>query len=619
MERFLLITFQANGLEKSSMKCFIVKGLIAGVLVSVTFLSCSRHGVQQTKNYQEILYGNTTAREHQPVVEQPTIIHTTSDKNATALSVDTFMLVQRTVAIFTDAALSSKITRKVAEFYSLNELKTKWLNDTEPSILYYTLIANLKSAEAYGLSSDDYNVENLEKAVASVYTDNPNMQEVIALDIRLSEICFLFTTHLSEGKVKKVGYSNYVWLREENMTKHSEDVRLLAATQTSKDLNATFDRIQPGNQNYRNLKIALTHYRDLERYAVEQLPVISLNGKIEPEARNKAIPLIRKRLSQFDLNVYPLVLDTTTGIWDSLKYDKGLVHGIIAFQIIHGLAPDGIIGAKTITFLNQNLKDRVGAITINMDRIRWTPEVNTDREYIVVNVPEYKLRIYEKENQVFDMRVIVGALENPTPIFNDYVKNVVFSPTWTVPISIIKKEIIPRLQSNPTYYTQRNYVFYKNGEEIDPSMEPWGTTQAHEYRIVQQSGGDNSLGRVKFGMTNAMRIYLHDTPAQKLFSKDFRALSHGCVRLDEPAKFAEYLLRNNTGWDTERIKKQMFEDKASTVVLKKDYPVHIQYCTAWVSADGRVNFREDIYGHDRMQLQQLSKPAVQASGIIAGL
>lgn len=601
------------------MKCSIVKGLIAGVLVSVTFFSCSRHGVQQTKNYKQILYGNVTG-EQQSLAEQPTIIHSTNDKNVGLLLVDTVLLTQRTVSIFTDAALSTKVTNKVAEFYRLNELKTKWLNTTEPSTLYYALIANLKSAEAYGLNSDDYNPTNLEKAVASVYTETPNEKEVVALDVRISEIYFLFTTHLSEGKVRKTGYSNYVWLREENLAKHSEDVKLLAATQTSKDLTTVFDQIQPGNQNYRNLKIALEHYRDLERYAaVESLPVISLNGKVEPGSKNKVVPLIRKRLSQFDLKIYPLVMDTTTGVWDSLQYDKGLVQGIVAFQIIHGLEPDGIIGAKTITFLNQNLKDRVGAIMVNMDRIRWTPEITTDREYIVVNVPEYKLRIYDKEKQVFDMRVIVGALENPTPIFNDYVKNVVFSPTWTVPVSIIQKEIIPRLQSNPTYYTQRNYVFYKNGEEIDPSTEAWGTTQAHEYRIVQQSGGDNSLGRVKFGMTNAMRIYLHDTPAQKLFSKDFRALSHGCVRLDEPAKFAEYLLRDNNGWDKERIKKQMFEDKASTVVLKKDYPVHIQYCTAWVSDDGVMNFREDIYGHDRMQLQQLNKPAVKASGIIAGL
>jgi L,D-transpeptidase YcbB len=600
------------------MKGILVVGLMAGI-VSLTFFSCSKHDVAQTKNYQEILYG-TSAGKNQQMAEQPTVTRIINSKKPEFLLIDTTLFSLRTdIALFTDSYLNNKVATKVADFYRANQYQTRWLYDVEPSALYYSLISNLSQAEAFGLNSEDYNSDILQTAVQAVYqAGTPDTKEIMALDIRITEMYFLFTTHLSEGKIRNAGYSNYLWLREENK-KTVQDVTLLLAARDQKDLNEAVDQVQPSNEQYKRLQTALEHYRNLERYAVETLPQIYLSGKIEPLAHNKVIPLVRRRLSQIDLNVYPLMMDTTTGIWDSLLYDKGLAQGIVAFQMRHGLEPDGVIGPKTITFLNQNLKDRVGAIAVNMDRIRWTPDFDNNSEYILVNVPEYKLYIYDKSKKVFEMRVIVGALDNPTPIFNDRINHIVFSPTWTVPVSIIKNEIIPRLKSNPEYYTERNYVFYKNGEEIDPSAEAWGTAQPHEYRIVQQSGGDNSLGRVKFGMSNAMRIYLHDTPGQRLFAKDFRALSHGCIRLDEPAKFAEYLLRDNSGWDGEKINKQMFGDKASTIMLKKNYPVKIRYCTAWVSEDGTVNFREDIYGHDRMQLQQLTKPVVKASGVIAGL
>lgn len=593
--------------------------VIAGCLISIIFFSCSRRDLAQTKKYEEILYGTSGKTETVPA--QPVAgIHVTTAKNPEPVLIDTLKFLGRqSLALFTNDYFNTRIAQKTDIFYRGNQLKTKWLYDTEPSQLYYSLITNLKNAEVYGLRPEDYNPDIIESAVKAVYGGEvASAEEVMALDVRITQLYFLFTTHLSEGKIRNAGYSDKLWLREP-LSKSAADAAELVGVRNPKDLEQIFDSVQPANEQYRRLQAALSHYRNLDRYAIESLPAVNVAGTIEPGMRSKAIPLIRKRLSQFDLKVYPLVLDSLTGQWDSLLYDKGLVQGVVAFQIVHGLKPDGVLGPMTVTYLNKSLRSRVESIAVNMDRIRWTPELDKDSEYIVVNVPEYKLRIYDKRKKVFEMRVIVGAVENPTPVFNDKINHVVFSPTWTVPVSIIKNEIIPRLKSNPDYYTERNYVFYKNGQQIDPANEAWGTTQPHQYRIVQQPGGDNSLGRVKFGMTNAMRIYLHDTPSQRLFAKDYRALSHGCIRLDEPAKFAEYLLRENNGWDMEKINHQMFSGNASTIMLKKDYQVRIQYCTAWVSEDGNVNFREDIYGHDRMQIQELSKPAVKATGIIAGL
>jgi murein L,D-transpeptidase YcbB/YkuD len=234
----------------------------------------------------------------------------------------------------------------------------------------------------------------------------------------------------------------------------------------------------------------------------------------------------------------------------------------------------------------------------------------------MVNIPEYKLRMIENQKEVFNMRVIVGAPGKPTPVFNDAVNHIIFSPTWTVPTSIIKEEIIPRLRKDSSYYTQKNYAFFKNEETIDPAGESWKDEEInpYKYRIVQQPGPDNSLGLVKFGMPNKMNIYLHDTPNHSLFNKTYRALSHGCVRLDEPALFAEYLLRDQKGWNKATVQNAMKAGTPTTIHLRKRYPVHIEYHTAWVDENGLINFREDIYGHDRRQLEQLY-PTDKASAV----
>ncbi|HNF82122.1 MAG TPA: L,D-transpeptidase family protein, partial [Cyclobacteriaceae bacterium] len=589
------------------MKRCLLNRWMAGGLTGLIFFVSYTYTFAQGKTYQQILYGEAAVKT--VAMTDPNTQSTEKDKTdvkeaspkagkkAEPVAIDTTILTAaENPAVFSDAYVNSRVADKRDNFYKTNDFQTKWLYDSEPAPLYYALIQNLRNADIYGLNPDDFNAEAVDRAVWSLYSGaNVTEHDIVAFDVRITELYFLFTTQLSEGKIRNAGYENKLWLREQ---KPSSDVDAiaLAEAKSAKDLDKIFESIQPENDQYHKLQEALAFYRDLARNAVEKLPAVNVTGRIEPLAHHKAIPLIRKRLSQFDLHVYPTRLDSITGQWDTLLYDKGLVQGIIAFQTIHGLEPDGVIGPMTVTYLNKTLQSRVEAVAVNLDRMRWMLPADTEEHYILVNIPDYKLRIYEKNKEVYQMRVIVGAVENPTPVFNDRVEHVVFSPTWTVPVSIIKNEIIPRLKSNPDYYTEKNYVFYKNGEKIDPASEAWGSTGPGNYRIVQQSGGDNSLGRVKFGMNNSMRIYLHDTPSQRLFAKDYRALSHGCIRLDEPAEFAEYLLRNNSGWDTERIRKQMFSGNASTVILRKSYPVHVQYCTAWVDVAGRVNFREDIYG-----------------------
>lgn len=599
------------------MRRFIAGSWMVGSAALIFSLSSTQTSAQ-TKSYQQILYGEAVAkaeavREELPA-SKPVMVEPVK---AQPIALDTTEFLSQTIR-FTGSYINTAVSLHRNTFYQANQFQTKWLYNSEPAPIYYTLIQRFKNADLYGLNPEDYATHDIEKLVNVLYDGSAfEPRELMALDVRLTELYMLFIMHLSEGKIRNTGVGNALWLREPASVKKI-DVISLSQVNSAQDLDKIFESIQPDNDQYRKLQQALAYYGDLDRQS-EKLAGINLNGKIEPNTRHSAIPLIRKRLSQFDVHVYPTLLDTVTGQWDTLLYDAGLAEGIIAFQLVHGLQPDGVIGPMTVTYLNKTLQNRVEAIKVNLDRLRWNTPFKDAENYIRVNIPEYTLRMYNKQEEVFQMRVIVGAVDNPTPVFTDRIKHVVFSPTWTVPVSIIKNEIIPRLQANPDYYTEKNYVFYKNGEQIDPAGEAWGSVSAGNYRVVQQSGGDNSLGRVKFGMTNDMRIYLHDTPSQRLFSKDYRALSHGCIRLDEPARFAEYLLRENSGWDEARVNKQMFSGNASTVMLKKDYPVRMEYCTAWVDQQGRVNFREDIYGHDRMQVRQLNEPALKPSGVIAGL
>lgn len=535
--------------------------------------------------------------------------------------IDTLLIPMRglqSTDIIKNAYYTQRILDKVTTFYHVNRLSTVWFYDHTPSTLYYAVIDVLKNASRYGLRATDYDVNRIQEKTEMLYKqDSISTQEIVQLDIRLTEMYFLFTTHLAEGKILDAGYGKYIWKRQSKGV-NTQDVTLLLETRKADDLATNVCKLQPANSQYAKLTKALKYYHSLDKNS-PSVAAITINGKIKPGEINKAIPQIRRKLSLTDLHVYPMMIDTVTCTWDSLRYDQELTSAVKVFQIKHGLDPDGIIGEKTLKFLNQTFQEKADVIALNMERLRWLPEKYSDN-YIRVNVPEYKLRVYENDKPELEMRVIVGAINKPTPIFSDELEHIVFSPTWTVPVSIIKEEIIPRLKNNPAYYTEKNYSFYKNEVEIDPTAETWDseTINPYQYRIVQKPGPDNSLGLVKFVMPNNMSVYMHDTPNHRLFAKDFRALSHGCVRLSEPAKFAEYLLRDQKGWTSERISKAMNDSRTAAIHLKKHYDVHLEYCTAWVDDDGQINFREDIYGHDKVQLQQLY-PVEKPSQTYAGL
>jgi murein L,D-transpeptidase YcbB/YkuD len=551
--------------------------------------------------------------------------HVTSASPATPaekfVGIDTFQLPLATriaLAAQQHPGIDSKMQDKLKRFYTAHAFKTKWLEENTPGVLYHAFVQHLKHADHYGLNPADYNIEQLEEKLAQVYNAKPvATQAVIDLDLQVTGMFFIFAKHLRDGRITGTGHAKNVWIQEKRKDSHA-DVAALEQITNASQLSEAIDRLQPAHEQYAKLKKALDFYRSLEQ-STPSSALIRASQKIKPEERHNAIPLIREKLSATDGIVYAAVLDSRTGLADSLLYDFGLVAAVKVFQQRHGLTPDGVIGEKTVKFLNQSFKEKADLIALNMERMRWLPKNYSDRS-IIVNIPDYKLTIRENNQQTLEMKVIVGATGTPSPVFHDTLEHVVFSPTWTVPPSIVKEEILPRLRKDSTYYAQKNFSFFKHGVEIDPATESWDSVfSVSHYRVVQNPGPDNSLGLVKFIMPNSMNVYLHDTPDHTLFLKNYRALSHGCIRLDDPARFAEYLLRNQHGWDLQTINKAMHSGKATKVLLKNSYAVHLEYQTVWVDENGQVHFREDIYGHDKQQLLQLRQPkkGLTAAGVVA--
>jgi murein L,D-transpeptidase YcbB/YkuD len=245
-------------------------------------------------------------------------------------------------------------------------------------------------------------------------------------------------------------------------------------------------------------------------------------------------------------------------------------------------------------------KEHVERISLNLERWRWVPRHLGER-HVLVNVPSYQMQVVEGEKPVLAMRVIVGAPDTPTPLFSDNMTYVVFSPYWNIPDSILREETLPRLTEDPDYLVRNNMeVVGTSGERVDVASVDWADEEATKgLRFRQAPGPENALGLVKFIFPNHFSVYLHDTPGDALFKKQQRALSHGCIRVEQPVALAEYVLADNERWKSPRIVQAMNAKEEQTVTLKEPLPVHIGYWTAWVEEDGKVTFTDDPYGLDR--------------------
>lgn len=331
---------------------------------------------------------------------------------------------------------------------------------------------------------------------------------------------------------------------------------------------------EPVYRQYELLKTYLARFRELDEREPEW-PIIELDKTSYKVQDSSAVILaIKKRMN---------LLGDFEGDISSPIFDDDLFRAVQHYQARLGLTDDGVIGKGTITTLNISPKERIKQIMVNMERCRWLP-LSLQEDYLAVNIPEFKLHVYHTDSLLWSSNVVVGKTLHETVTFAGDLKYVVFSPYWNVPASIVKNEIVPAMNRNSDYLRRNN-------------MEITGRSGGLPI-IRQKPGPNNSLGLVKFLFPNSYNIYLHDTPSKSLFSQSSRAFSHGCVRVSEPKKLAQFLLRNDTAWTEEAIDRAMHSGKEKYITLNKPVPVFITYFTAFVDRQGQINFRQDIYKRD---------------------
>lgn len=343
-----------------------------------------------------------------------------------------------------------------------------------------------------------------------------------------------------------------------------------------------------------DLRKAIKNYKRIEK---QGWPVIAGGKTMELGYQGPRVLQLRERLwvsTDFD-NSRELKNDV---------FDADLEKAVKKFQLRHGLNPDGAVGPGTLKLMNIPLHEKIKQMEVNVQRLKDS-EDNFDKNYLFINIPDYRLSVIEDNKPAMIMRVIVGRTRDKTPIFSDEMEYVVLSPKWHVPQSIAVKEIAPKMQKDPDYLSKRNYKIVptkkaEEGEAFDASKIDWENVNHSNinFRLVKGAGWGNDLGFYKFIFPNRYSVYLHDTNSRYLFKRDFRALSHGCVRVSDPLGLAEYLLKNE-GWERETIKKTSRQGREKYVHFTEHVPIHLRYFTAWVDSEGRPNFRQDVYKRDR--------------------
>ena len=471
----------------------------------------------------------------------------------------------------TQKKLPDSISRRMRSFYNTRNFQYAWFNPqglTEQARGFWSL-HDYHTTYAHDSTLHD---KALQKKMDNLITEDQlsvsaSDKSTLNTELQLTQhfIQYMMSAY-PEGYVKRKEMERFVPFKKRNpleladsllKKKHKDDKYF-------EDLNASYGK----------LKEQLARYHNIAAKGGFQ-PVTADKKSLKPGANSPSIVQIKQILHQ--LGDMP-VADTTP------VYNDTLEMAVKSFQERHGYKPDGVIGASFFKELNVPIQKRLQQILINMDRMRWLPNTPSSDNLIVVNIPEFVLHMYEGKQKVWDMVVVVGKTGHNTMMFNGDLNQIVFSPYWNVPPSIVKDEILPSLAKNPGYLESQN---------MEITGESGGLPE-----IRQRPGQGNALGKVKFLFPNSFNIYFHDTPSKSLFERDKRAFSHGCIRLAEPEKMAQYLLRNQPEWTPERIDEAMNAGEEKYVKLEKKVPVIITYYTAWVDERGRLNFRDDIYKHD---------------------
>jgi murein L,D-transpeptidase YcbB/YkuD len=482
-------------------------------------------------------------------------------------------------------------------FYERRSFRPVWLCEEGPLPHTEAFVQVISQAEREGLRAASYHRASIEQLMAEqrLAHSQPWSQQLrsqVDLELLLTDAFFMYGSQMLSGQTDPRTLHE-VWFA------NGSEIDLETRLQQAVEANHVVELLQslrPTHVGYLELQKALVSYRDIA--ARGGWPVIPNGPTLQRGDRGPRVMALRTRLR------LTADLDRASAPVDDV-FDTALEQGLQRFQERHGLNADGVVGTSTLTALNVPAEARVRQIELNMERWRWLPHELGDR-YILVNVANFALDVIEHGQSVLAMRVIIGKPERRTPFFSADMTYLVLSPHWYVPPTIAIQDKLPLIRRDPSYVARQNFKLFRDGESgatrVDPLSIDWSAVSARNfpYRLRQDPGPRNALGRVKFMFPNSYHVYLHDTPSRELFAKTERAFSSGCIRLEKPIELAEYLLRNDPRWSRQKILATIARGAEQVVHLPTTVPVHLLYWTAWVDAQGRINFRKDIYERDKV-------------------
>ncbi|MDQ2076089.1 murein L,D-transpeptidase [Marinimicrobium sp. ABcell2] len=485
-----------------------------------------------------------------------------------------------------------------------------WFDEhARPSAVQGELLAVLELAYEHGLNPDHYHRQRIVELMEAQAADDTAH---IELELLASDALLTLGHHLANGRIDPVTIDPG-WLIEREpaaLRTHLTQIQTDQAT----ELRVVLESLVPDYPAYRTLQKRLTLQRQIADQ--ESWPLIGSGPLIRPGGSDARLPQIRTRL----IRLQDLKPESGMELDESSEhYDAALQRAVVRFQDRHGLKPDGIIGPRTIAALDVSPQERIEQLRANLERWRWLPS-SLGEEYILVNIAGFDMRVVSQGETVMEQRVVVGRPYRRTPVFTGRMSYLVLNPSWEVPHKLAVQDQLPRIRSSLNYLDEMGFSVLQgwgpSEVRIDPAEVQWSKLSPRNfpYRLRQSPGPQNALGQVKFMFPNRHNVYLHDTPARGLFAEDDRALSSGCIRVEDPQRLTLWLLSERANlMSPERIGRTFESGQETTVRLNRPLPVHLLYWTAWVDDQGRIQYRGDVYQRDQALINALNSEPKSSS------
>jgi murein L,D-transpeptidase YcbB/YkuD len=498
----------------------------------------------------------------------------------------------------------------VHRFYTEREFIPAWIsNENVLTERAYEMRYEIQQSKFDGLNPADYHLDQIQYLInkyemARRQGESISNTELASLDLLLSDAFVMLSSHIFNGKVDPESLKT-VWNIQRKRPDLMFDQRLQIALEEG-SIRRSLQELYPSFAIYRPMREGLRRLFDdsnrLQNTSLENWKELKVNKSIRVGESSSLIPDITERLNFWGY------LKAYTPHKEKL-YTEELEDGVKKIQKLFGLDPDGVIGQGTLYALNQSPKDLIKKTAVNLERLRWLPDTLKEQELILVNTANFQLDFIQRRDTILSSRVIVGRSFHSTPQFSALMSYLVFSPTWTVPPSILRGEVIPGMRKDPEYMAKRRMrLLTFTGQEVPITSIDWSkaTAAGFPYMVRQDPGDHNSLGLVKFMFPNKYHVYIHDTPGRALFEREDRALSYGCIRIQKPFDLAKLLLDYDESWTEDRIRNAMRQSREQVVNLNRKIPVVILYLTYWTNPEGEVFFRRDIYNRDEEVYEALS-------------